>query len=575
MSSMGIVLKKIHIENVRSINDIKIDLDDNAILFGRNNSGKSNFLYAINLVFGRTRLEKEDVFFSQTSPYSLEKEVKIELLFLPTDGNGDVCEEFNEKWMETLGMLVGYDGVEGSQFFGISTTFTYDEDINGYRRTRKGISEWSDVIRYNVNFIPDKVMEHFDCIYVNAQRDISLDISDRHSFWNNRISRIDIPEEQKDEYRKTVKQLNYTIIDNNPILIDVRENLEEVIPEGDITIDLIPEDISKIHRGLEIGVIEDGATIPISNMGLGTRSQAVFSSIKTITNANVKDPELSYYCIILAEEPESHIHPSLQKSLAREFDNMKAQKIITTHSPFFISESNILNLICCSHNRNGSYYSSLKYCQLSKDEIEPLKKVFIERKADALFSDVIILGEGKTEVYALSSFFKAYFNKTPDQMNVTIVNVDGSTNYKPFLLACRVFNIKWLVFSDGEEKTMQDLSKSVNDVFGEDSFKTYKKERKIHLLPEGDCYEDYLIREGYSDIIQKTLQEKFGDHFMKQMENASNRCPGYTGSELLSRVIKIKKNKTDYAEPIASALCDAECMPSIVKQLLETVEQML
>ena len=575
MTSMGIVLRRINIENIRSIKKSDIEINDNTVLFGHNNSGKSNLLYAINLVFGKSRLEKEDIFFSSDCPYSKNKEAKVDLLFLPTDNNSAVCKEFNEQWMEILGTLIGYDAVDGSQFFGVSAIFSYDYDMNGYRRARKRILQWSDTIQSSGEYIPEKVMDHFDCIYIDAQRDISLDISDRHSFWNNRISRMDMPSELKEEYGNTIKQLNDSIISNNPVLIDVRENLNKIIPEGEITINLIPEDLSKLHRGLEISITENETTIPISNMGLGTRSQAVFSSIKTITNANIDDPELMMYCIILAEEPESHLHPSLQKTLAKEFECMKAQRIITTHSPFFISESNIQNLVCCGHEKEGSTYSCLKDHGLPSEKIEPLKRVFIERKADALFSDIIILAEGETESCVIPIFLEKHFNKTPDQMNIVIVNVGGYTNYKPFLIACRVFKIKWVVFSDGEKKVIDELKKSTDHIFGNDSFNTYLN-KNIFILPNEKCYEDYLIEEGYSNTIESTLlrDDRFKDQFTKQMDNARKQCPESTESKLLSNVIKIKKNKTEYAKPIAKAICENDTMPKIILQLLDTIEKL-
>lgn len=51
-----VVLKRIHIKNFRSIVDATIELDDFNFFVGKNDSGKSNVLKAINLFLMRKRI---------------------------------------------------------------------------------------------------------------------------------------------------------------------------------------------------------------------------------------------------------------------------------------------------------------------------------------------------------------------------------------------------------------------------------------------------------------------------------------------------------------------------------------
>lgn len=50
-----VVLKRIHIKNFRSIVDATIELDDFNFFVGKNDSGKSNVLKAINLFFNERK----------------------------------------------------------------------------------------------------------------------------------------------------------------------------------------------------------------------------------------------------------------------------------------------------------------------------------------------------------------------------------------------------------------------------------------------------------------------------------------------------------------------------------------
>lgn len=46
---MGAMIEKVHIMNFRSLKDIKFDFGDYTVLIGKNNSGKSNIIHALEL----------------------------------------------------------------------------------------------------------------------------------------------------------------------------------------------------------------------------------------------------------------------------------------------------------------------------------------------------------------------------------------------------------------------------------------------------------------------------------------------------------------------------------------------
>jgi predicted ATP-dependent endonuclease of OLD family len=254
---------------------------------------------------------------------------------------------------------------------------------------------------------------------------------------------------------------------------------------------------------------------------------------------------------------------------------MAAQTIITTHSPYFIAKSDILDLICCNRDKNGSIYTCLKDYILSEKENKQLKRVFTERKADALFSDFLILGEGKTETLTISTYFESYFGKSIDEMNVTIVDVGGCTDYRPFLIACLAFKIKWAILSDGEENTINTLSKEVNDICGIGSFNQLLN-KSIFIIPGGSCYEEYLIAEGYSDMIEEALRSgKYKNRFKCQIKNIKDNNPDYTNQKILSSLLKLDDNKTDYAIIVAEAICNAKKIPPIIDSLLCTIKEQL
>ena len=57
---MGIIITKVKIEKYRSIENMEISLYETNVIIGANNSGKSNFLRAINIALGQNRIVSSD-----------------------------------------------------------------------------------------------------------------------------------------------------------------------------------------------------------------------------------------------------------------------------------------------------------------------------------------------------------------------------------------------------------------------------------------------------------------------------------------------------------------------------------
>ena len=62
-------------------------------------------------------------------------------------------------------------------------------------------------------------------------------------------------------------------------------------------------------------------------------------------------------------------------------------------------------------------------------------------------------------------YFREKFNIEPAFCGVNIIGIGGQ-NYKTFLSLIKNFNIKWFIFSDGEDKTIRTVRKAIRDVFG-------------------------------------------------------------------------------------------------------------
>ncbi|MGQ0518664.1 AAA family ATPase, partial [Bacillus sp. D-CC] len=59
--------------------------------------------------------------------------------------------------------------------------------------------------------------------------------------------------------------------------------------------------------------------------------------------------------VVTIDEPENHLHPSMQRSLLNDFVKAfpKAQFIVVTHSPFIVSSIRESNVYALKHEKNN------------------------------------------------------------------------------------------------------------------------------------------------------------------------------------------------------------------------------
>ncbi|WP_084648851.1 AAA family ATPase [Paenibacillus sp. FSL R7-269] len=70
---MGILVRDIYINNFRSLKDVSIILDDYTVIVGKNNSGKSNIIQAMNLAFEFSSVFREDIYVSAEEPFDASR----------------------------------------------------------------------------------------------------------------------------------------------------------------------------------------------------------------------------------------------------------------------------------------------------------------------------------------------------------------------------------------------------------------------------------------------------------------------------------------------------------------------
>lgn len=609
---MGILLTNVRVQNYRSIEYIDTPLTEMNILIGQNNCGKSNFLRAIHTAFSTTGfVSSQDIFVAEGEVLTKDKSSIIDLMFRPTDTEGNVIHTFSEFWTGVFtDKWITSDETFGD-FVGIRTIIAYDPTFDQYSLTRKSITQWNDSIDTAVcgrrQGFTTEMQSYITCFYMDAQRDILDDLKSKKSYFGRATSGRDMPPEMVEEIEAQLNDINVKLVTNTPALNDTQAMIAEIgkvvgVEGSTLKIEPISRSLSDLHRGMDVKFSDGrGPSLSVAEHGMGTRSWISFLTLSayiTYLSKSIKqeDDEAEMFVFLALEEPEAHLHSLAQKKLFGQIQTFSGQKIVSTHSSSIVAQAKISDFIHLYKNKGKTTSSRINKDDYKIEETAKIQREFILSKGDLLFSTAVILAEGITEELALPVFFKKYFEIDANAAGVSILGIGGQ-NYKTFLRLLKDFRIPWFIFSDGEVSAQKSVSKAVDTIYE----KTIEDFSNIIMIEEGNDYEDHLIANGYAqnmiDAINKYEKELRDEidpdasradprpFFDRHMEDYK-RIHHITGDEsdvlrkqVLLDLCQKKDGKAKYAQCIAEEIIDAAeetvKIPPKILELLKEVEKNL
>ena len=195
-----IKLEKVKIKNYKSLKDVSFSIKDNLVLVGKNNSGKTNILEALNLAFNYDSISENDVYNSKVKLNSLDTVVSIELLFVPINEKGERVIEFDTEWKLIIGDSMGIDYQNNMEYFAYKTEFVYDEVRNKYFNRKYSIGNWIDNgDSKKGNELKRGMLDSFLVTYIDAQRDLAQDINNKKSEWSKLTSDLKMNSNDENE----------------------------------------------------------------------------------------------------------------------------------------------------------------------------------------------------------------------------------------------------------------------------------------------------------------------------------------------------------------------------------------
>lgn len=564
-------LDTVRIFGFRGIKNLEMSMSRVTVLIGQNNSGKTSFIKALQLALGDySRYITEEDFYISSDENRVDK-IIIDIKFVPTSDGNKKTQEFNEIWSREFGDKINSEN-NLNQFMVMRTVVKPDEVKGGFECLRYIMQSWPEnngweTIKERGTDKTGRILST-PLISIEAQRDIHYELKDRNSFVGKVLANVKYSKPETEKIETLIKVLNQSAIDNNDTLKNLSEHLTQLNDSfkgaGNVEITPFPKkirDLSK-HFSIHFGETQNGV-FSMEYHGMGTRSWASMLTVKAFLDdaASKHDEEQEpFFPIFAAEEPEAHLHPNAQKTIYTQIAEIKGQVIVSTHSSYIASMSNINNIRALKNTSNGVIAKSMttSFSDVSNNNFE---NKITSQHGEILFSNAVILCEGVTEEQLFPAMFELNVGKSLFSLGIICVSVGGK-NYKPYIsLACS-FGIPTYIVSDNDGDTknsvqtqIANLKNSMNQKLGGDifgiSFLTEGNDIEAELLNELNLKEEItesliasetILLENEKHIKDKTskilkLNNKLLLHKMR------NNKSSY--SKYLSEIIKKSKDKDD------------------------------
>jgi putative ATP-dependent endonuclease of OLD family len=585
---MSILIKTVRIAGFRGLENIEVPLQQTTILTGINNTGKTSFLKALQLALGNRQFVSQDDFFIQGS--SVSEKIIIDLLIVPIDGDGKRCSNFSDNWE----ILFTTDRIRnddiGNAFVSLRTIITFDKINNSYNSKQFILQDWPELRKDDVDWSDvengKKTSFYFDEIpffYMDAQRDILEDTKLRSSYLGKMLSKIEYSLKDMEDIEDQIKSLNEKAVSSSDILSNIKSTLKELDTAMDtrsegIEITPFTKKIRDLNKGLTIYYTDSHDSFSMEYHGMGTRSWSSLLTLKSfiaLLSKNAEQEKSVFFPVLAIEEPEAHLHPNAQKKLFGQIDAIAGQKIISTHSPYIAATAKLVQIR--NFYKDGTVTCGrIKTDSLLGEEIRKIYRQVINTRGEIFFSKLLVFVEGETEEQALPIFAQKHFGKTPFEMGLNFVGVDGYGCYLPFIRFAEAFNIPWLIFSDAENTPDKNVKGSVQQQFSKCG--SPKNETDcIVFVDDGNNFEKQLISDDFGDEIKKAIASS--DIYINEQHREAKEQDRLTEIESYddNKLYKvITDSKTPYSPAIAEQIINSKKdLPPKVIALFDKISAIL
>ncbi|WP_082388008.1 AAA family ATPase [Virgibacillus halodenitrificans] len=487
----------LYISNFRSIKNIHIPLGKGKnVIVGKNNSGKTNIIKALNLILGEktptaNSFEERDFHVSKTESESNTRD--LEEIFIAAKLAGS---DFNQDELKKVKYIREHmfgqgDWLKINENYEFELNDFFKKDIDQFESKEfdtykeSDIKNWgkeiNEIVLYvyvkkddaNIEVInglavnKNNYEKYLRCYPVtNSLRDALITSAVVPAFrepdnelklnkWNwygKLMNKVWM--NKSEESNSEIEDMNTRLsILSNRVFQNTSNELEDILQSlfsfEEVSFRILPKDSKELYKNIQL-YINDGIESLLSDKGTGIQSVTVITLFK-------------YYCkhfhnnhsLLAIEEPELYLHPHSRRMLSNELDEFVTsgnnQVVVTSHSPDFLRNTEIENIIVVrkSLHNNSTQAFKLDDNEDRVQEIQKIKQFLWGRNSEIFFAEKVILVEGGEE-YIIPIIADTLYNQKGilDIENISVINVGGKSQFKSYIKLFNDLSIDYRVIAD-------------------------------------------------------------------------------------------------------------------------------
>jgi putative ATP-dependent endonuclease of the OLD family len=559
-------LDRVSIRNFRNLREVDIYPVKTTVLIGENNTGKSNLLYALRLLFDpqaerlRLDLSEDDINDAARAEGETYFSIMVKIGDLQKHQAVEVC--FKER--------IDRDGDE--TFVIIEGRFEPDDD---------GIYTWQSLVLPPQERVNDpipmsrRMARAIPLYFLDAVRDAAHDTrATGRGLLSRLLDNVDYTDVQV-ETQGYLREANAALNKGREISSlagGLTNELTSLVPGGqsEVAIAVADEDVSHLTRNFRLN-IRRGPDLPqsdISRHGTGLQDLTLIAMFRHAVASEEKGKP-----ILAIEEPGAHLHPHVQRRLFKDLSEIDAPVLLTNHSPAIVKYADPSSLILLrSDARNETTAYQLDTEEIGDDDLKDLAQLMRGGRAEMFFARSIIIVEGQSELIALPHFAEI-LGCDLDRDGISLVQANGNS-YAFILRACQrdQFAIHAVVTYDTDvlkhdNKLLKEAKRA--SLIDEATCQSCRRktpsvtsDRKqvldnIGWIGAVTCFEEEVCRAEYLDVVIQAIKDADPEH-----QSHSTALDRYLQEEGLNKdawgvAQFVSKKRKTLKIPVAHAVADA------------------
>ena len=508
------MIRRVHIENFRSIENCTIEFGNLCAFVGENNAGKSNILEALRRVLGERYLSVSSFSTEDHHEHDDEKDIVIELTFDPPLSHkpfayGDAASIPTIRITHTKYKRATADAGKGDPRLDVACLNAKGKPVQALAEApKKGQQN-----RYRpLTSLPRDVRDQLRAVYLGTDRSLQKQLpSARYSALRRMLEEVDKALDsavvaEGDEERPTREVFAERLQSAFDVLrIPEFEKLEELLrehslenlgldPKADadrLSFRFGPFEALDFFKAIRLLFKEGDLELDALQMGHGAQNAltvAIFQAYEKLRLSGA---------IFLIEEPEMFLQPHRRRFFRQTLEKIaeRNQVIFTTHSADFVTVPDFDQVRIVDRPAGG--YTQVRSSTLTdSDKLkEKFRKELGVARGELFFARHVILVEGDTERLALPVYAER-LGVNLDREGASVIEVSGKRNLPAFAELVKSFGIELTVVFDTDAsdfRDQRDQEAAFND--------------KLRALVDSKTRVVELQR-NYEDVVRTTLGEE-------------------------------------------------------------------